>query len=202
MSNDTLTLSRRRLLGSVVAVAGASAGVGAGTMAYFSDTEPSSNAVEAGTLALSFGVDGTFSFGTTIAPGTPTSDSIELVNDGSLGGSLDVDVDYTNHDESGVSDTKTAQAVAENLEVTRLKYAGTDRRNQIDTSNSPPTLHDLATNPHGTNEEPQNDLVDLPDPGSGTPFEVEFTLTNVSDDFQGQGVEVEFTFHLNQTDDQ
>lgn len=202
MADRTVKLSRRRVLGGVAAIAGASAAAGAGTMAYFTDSGSSTdNRIEAGTLTLEFGGSGTFSFTTSLAPTETTSDSVTLENGGTVAGSLDVDVDYTESDATGNDVDRTAQAVAENLEVTTLDYAG-DRTGQIDTTNDPPTLHDLATNAQSTGEDVANDLIDLPDPGAGTDFTVEFRLKNVGDDYQYDGVEVDFTFHLNQTDAQ
>ncbi len=202
MTDRTVKLTRRRLLGGIVAIGGASAATGAGTMAYFSTTAQSTNnEVTAGTLELDFGGTGTFSFSTSLAPTISTQDSVTLVNAGTLSGSVDVDVDYSESDASSApSPDMTAQEVAENLEVTTLEYGGADLTWQIDTSNSPPTLHDLANNLHDGSETTQNDLINLADPGGGTDFTVEFRLKNVSDDYQGDGVEVTFTFHLNQND--
>ena len=201
MSDTSIHLTRRRLLGGIIAIGGGSAAAGAGTMAYFSDTETSANQIQAGTLVLSLGGTGSFSFSTSLAPTSSTQDSVTLVNDGSVTGSVDVDVDYSENDASGGSaPDMAAQEVASNLEVTTLDYGGTDLTGQIVTSNSPPTLDDLANNRHDGTETTQNDLIDLADPGAGTQLTVGFRLKNVSDDYQADGVDVTFTFHLNQND--
>ena len=201
MSDRTIEVTRRRLLGGIIAIGGASAATGAGTMAYFSDTDSSENRIEAGTLTLGFGGAGSFSFSTSLAPTETTQDSVTLENGGSVSGSVDVNVSYTESDASGGSaPDKTAQEVAENLEVVTLTYGGSDISGQINTSNSPPTLHDLANNLHGASESTQNDLINLADPGTGTDFELGLRLKNVSDDYQADGVSVTVTFYLNQND--
>ena len=199
--SDQVRLSRRRLLGAVVAVGVAGAGAGAGTMAAFSDSETSSsNAVESGTLTLSFGSGGSFAFDTALAPTGTTTDSVTLVSGGTEPGSLDVDVNYAESDASGNGDDVTAEEMAQNLEVATLAYGGTDLRGQV--GGSPPTLDDLATNDRTSGEATGNDLTDLADPGSGTDFTVGLRLKDVGNRFQGDGVAVTFDFHLNQHDSQ
>lgn len=196
-------VTRRQLLGGLVTVGAGSAAAGAGTAAYFSDTEASStNQVSAGTLNLGFGTSASFDFNTSLAPTESTVGQVELVRSGTLSGSLDVDVDYAENDASGNKKDMTAAAVAQRLEVTTLEYGGTDVRSQISTSNSPPTLYDLATNAHGTDETTQNDLIDLGDPGNGTDFTLELRLQDVKNKYQDDGIDVTVTFHLNQNDSQ
>lgn len=196
-------VTRRQLLGGLVTVGAGSAAAGAGTAAFFSDTESSSsNQVTAGTLNLGFGGSASFDFNTSLAPTNSTIGQVELVRSGTLAGSLDVDVDYTENDASGNNNDVTATQVAENLEVTTLEYGGTDIRPQISTSNSPPTLYDLATNAHGTDEATQNDLIDLGDPGSGTDFTIELRLKDVQNKYQDDGIDVTVAFVLNQNDSQ
>jgi len=196
-------LTRRRLLGGLVTVGAGSAAAGAGTMAYFSDTESSTqNQISTGTLALDFTGSSSFSFDTTLAPTETTTDAVTLVRSGSLSGSLDVDFEYAESDVSTVDPDKSAQAVAENLEVVTLTYGGTDISGQV-TGAAPPTVDDLAKNEHGENETEQNDLIDLPDPGTdGTEFTIGLRLKDVGDEFQGDGIELTVTFYLNQNDAQ
>mgnify|MGYP000265355269 CR=1 FL=1 len=196
-------LTRRRLLGGLVAIGATGAAAGAGTMAFFTESETSgNNAITSGTLTLGFGSGGTFSFNTGLVPTESTTGSVTLQSGGSVTGSLDVDVDYSESDSGSNSQNVTAQQVAENLEVQTLTYGGTDLTGQISTSNSPPTLHDLATNPHGAGETTQNDLINLSDPGTGTDFIVELRLKNVGSEFQSDGIAITFDFHLNQNDSQ
>lgn len=203
MPDDTLEVSRRRVLSGLITIGGASVATGVGTMAYFSDSEESTgNTVTTGTLRLGFDSDGEFEFGTALAPTETSTESVTLVNSGTITGSLDVDVDYSEYDASDAPDPDmTANDVAESIEVVILDYG---ENNLLAGQGLPsnPTLHDLAENPHGDDESTENDLINLADPGDGTDFTVELRLKNVSDDFQGDGVDVTFTFYLNQTDDQ
>lgn len=92
MSDNNIELTRRRVLGGIATVGAASAAVGAGTFAAFSDTETSSgNSVTAGTLDLQLNPNSSGStsidFGT-IAPGDSGYLVIELTNDGSIDATL------------------------------------------------------------------------------------------------------------------
>jgi len=198
---DETRLTRRRVLGGLVTVGTASAAAGAGTAAYFTDTEASAaNQVSTGTLTVGFGGTAAFDFSASLAPGEITQGTVTLVNAGSIPGSLDVDFEYANSDARNNS-KKTAREVAERLDVTTLAYGGTDRLGQI-TDGSPPTLHDLATNDLSGGETTANDLTDLPDPADGTDFTVGFELQNVGYQFKKEGVAITVTFHLNQHDSQ
>lgn len=201
--SESVRVSRRRVLGGLAAIGAASAATGAGTVAYFTDSESSTgNTIEAGTIELSFGGSETFTFSTELAPTQDTSDSVTLVNGGSVSGSVDIDVSYSESDASGApSPDMSATEVAQNLEVTSLTYGGNDISGQISGA-SLPTLDDLANNQHDGSETTQNDLINLADPGSGRDFAITLRLKNVGNDFQGDGVSVNFTFHLNQTDEQ
>lgn len=86
-------LNRRRVLGGIVTIGAASAAAGAGTFAYFSDTENSSgNTVEAGTLDLDTIADGQMSV-TDLAPGqTVPSNTFSTTYSGSVSAEIDIDV--------------------------------------------------------------------------------------------------------------
>ncbi|MFU1780761.1 TasA family protein [Haloarcula japonica] len=198
-------VTRRQVLGGLVTVGAGSAATGAGTMAYFSDSENSTgNRISAGTLNLGFAESASFSFSTALAPGTEITDTVRLVSAGTISGSLDVDFDYVESDSAQNDADESASAVAENLTVVTLTYGETDLTDQITTDNPSPTLADLADNAHGSDETTQNDLVDLDDPGnSGTKFTIGLELAkSVGNSFQGDGVEITATFHLNQHDSQ
>lgn len=202
MTDEAITLSRRRVLGGLATIGGASAAAGAGTVAYFSDSESSSgNTVQAGTLELGFDGTNSFSFSAALAPTQSTIDRVTLVNDGSISGSLDVDVSYSESDGASNDTDVTADQVAQNLNVLTLDY---DDTSLLGGQNLPsdPTLYELAHNDQaepGTN----NDLVNLADPTSnGTDFTVELELADVGNDFQSDGVAITFDFDLNQTDGQ
>lgn len=87
-------LTRRKVLGGLASIGAASAAAGAGTMAYFSDTEKSSNnTVSAGTLDLEFDSSGATSLAVSNAkPGDQGYTVIKLNNKGSIAGNLDVNV--------------------------------------------------------------------------------------------------------------
>lgn len=199
MSDDTFKLSRRRLLGGLVTISGASGATGVGTMAYFSDSDESTgNTVSAGTLNLDFNSAGTFQFSSSLAPGQTTMDTVTLVNDGSITGSLDIDVAYEEPESTPTETSVSAEDVVRNLYVRTLDYGDTDLLDE-QVSQSDPTLHDVSTldrSESGTD----NDLINLADPTSeGTDFEVKLELADVGDEYQGAGVDVTFAFDLNQT---
>lgn len=201
MSAPSIELTRRRLVGTALAVGAAGAASGAGTLAAFSDADQRVGDVVAGTIELSFGDSGTFAFSTSLGPTDSVSDAVTLVNTGTIPGSVDVSVSYTESDATGApAPDVSADEVAAHLEVTTLTYGGTDLTGQVDAEASTPTLADLATNGKERGEETADDLVDLADPADGTDFAVAFRLQDVSDDYQGDGVAVQFTVTLNQTD--
>lgn len=105
MAESGLRLTRRRLLGGLGTVAGASAAAGAGTMAYFSDSESSTgNAISAGTIDLTLnGGNQTVTFldVSGIAPGDRGAQTLSLGNGGSIEGELEIDLDEWRSFESG-----------------------------------------------------------------------------------------------------
>lgn len=100
------------MLGSVAALAGASAAAGAGTMAAFSDEATSGpNAVSTGTLDLELdGADGTVQFlsETEVAPGDSGQATVTLSNTGSLTGYVDVTVASLTSYENGLVGNENA----------------------------------------------------------------------------------------------
>lgn len=224
MSDKKIELNRRRVLGGLITLGGAAAAAGAGTFALFSDTEQSTNnTVSAGTLNLTpeTGSISSFTF-SEVAPGQSQGPyAWTLTNAGSLSGSLDIDV-TVNNDGSGNdgssgtpanSNDVTESELAEAIEVTTLKYDGTDISSQISgdttgpsgyfTTSSYVSLANLANNTQKSGESTGNDLIDLADPGSGKDFEIELTLrSEAGNDFQADGLDVAFEFVLNQNDGQ
>ncbi len=203
MTDGTIHLTRRRLLGGLLGVGGAGAAAGAGTMAYFEDTESSSNnSVQAGTIEVGFGGSGTFNFSASLAPTQSTTGKVTLVNGGSIAGSLDVDVAYVEQDAAGNGTDVSADQLASNLIVETLTYGGSDLTGQVASSGPQPTLQELATNDQSSGETTPNDLIDLADPGAGTTFELELRLDNVGNDYQRDGLAITVSFDLNQIDAQ
>jgi len=88
MSDNNIELTRRRVLGGIATVGAASAAAGAGTFAFFSDTETSTdNAVQAGTVDLnSPNSTVSYSVGDEIAPGESFTLQIETTYTGSIDG--------------------------------------------------------------------------------------------------------------------
>lgn len=106
MSDNTFDISRRKVLGSIGLIGAGSAAAGAGTMAYFSDTEESTgNTVSAGTLNLTVdghdNIDGaSMDFGP-LVPGESASYTAELGVEGDVGGDLYLKFDSS---DGGLSD--------------------------------------------------------------------------------------------------
>lgn len=79
MSDETIEINRRRVLGGIVAIGGAAAAAGAGTSAYFFDEETSSgNTIEAGELNLGDLSEDTFTLGP-LYPGS--ADTLQVTSD-------------------------------------------------------------------------------------------------------------------------
>lgn len=130
--DDNSTLTRRRVLGGIATVGAASAAAGAGTMAYFSDTETSSgNTLSAGTLNLDPEGSSGGSFDMTVSGLAPNDSGqqvgyLDLKNTGSVDGTLDYEItgiiDYENGQndaESAVdsSDGNNAGELSDHLEI-------------------------------------------------------------------------------------
>ena len=96
MSDERIRIGRRRLLASIATVGGASAAAGAGTTAFFTDSEVSTgNTVRAGTLNLT--LEGgeqavTFLSESAIAPGDSGSGNLDIDNTGSVDGELNIGI--------------------------------------------------------------------------------------------------------------
>jgi predicted ribosomally synthesized peptide with SipW-like signal peptide len=90
MSDETIEINRRRVLGGIVAIGGAAAAAGAGTSAYFFDeTSSTGNTIEAGELNLGDLSEDTF----TLGPLYPGSDDSLQVTSGYSGNTSNVVLD-------------------------------------------------------------------------------------------------------------
>jgi predicted ribosomally synthesized peptide with SipW-like signal peptide len=132
MTDEHITLTRRRLIGSLTALGTASAGAGAGSYALFSDSERAEATFNAGTLNLT--VDGesgplVFLDEDALQPGASGSVELPLRNAGGTTGYLDIDV-VSATDEEGVvhevGDGSDRGELGENLTVTAKLTDGTD----------------------------------------------------------------------------
>jgi|GEM_PF-2188060 len=109
-----ITLTRRQLLGGALTLGAASAASGAGTFAFFSDTETATGSITAGSLDLSIentdgdvtNGDGSLSFlnAPSIEPGSTGSGAVTLKNVGSLDGYLTLRTVQLTNAENGYSE--------------------------------------------------------------------------------------------------
>lgn len=173
------------------------------TTALFQDTENSdANQIQSGTLELSFGDGGSFGISATLEPGQSTTGSVTLVNGGTIDGSVDVAVQYSENDASDNKNDVSADNVAKYINILSLNYGGTDLTGQITDIDGDGryTLYDLANTDA---ESDGDDIANLTDPGSGTDLTVEFEIESTVDKtYQDDGVDITFTFDLNQVDSQ
>lgn len=202
MPDDKPELTRRRVLGGITTIGVASAAAGAGTMAYFSDTEDSTdNTVSAGTLDLKVG--GGDSPVTTvnvgdIMPGDSGSGSTTLKNEGTLDGSVDLNFSSASNSEGAnpesEGDTSTPGDLGDELEV-EVSVGGTLVRGDF-TDSPPPTFNQVFD---GTNDDSNVALA----AGGTKDLTIDWQLpSSVGNDVQGDSVSGDITIELNQTDGQ
>lgn len=155
-----------KILISLLTIGVASAGLGYGTFAFFSDTETATgNLFTAGDLDLTLnglnGITGTIN-GANFAPGDSTSGSIILRNEGSIFTgdaqghivNLDFDVAVTITDDLGSADPEdggvSGELYAKYLNVTSFSYGSTNLLGAIgdrDSDGRANTVADLALTP-------------------------------------------------------
>ncbi|WP_136689927.1 TasA family protein [Halorhabdus amylolytica] len=199
---DTEMVSRRRFLGSLVVVGGASAAGGAGTMASFSDAESSSeNTVQAGTLDLELnGNDQTVTFldVSGVKPGDDGFQSIQLGNTGSITGTIEIIVEDVRDSENGIVNNENSvddtpnQGELQNYVEVRAEINGTEIRDWtgLDQLQSTPLPYTYPTG---------ETIV----PGSQRQFTLEWRFNDPGDksvnEAQSDSVEMDLTFRLVQT---
>ncbi|OLZ41837.1 hypothetical protein A6E15_12965 [Natrinema saccharevitans] len=167
MTDKKFDLSRRKVLGSIGLIGAGSAVAGAGTMAYFSDTEESTgNTVSAGTLDLKVNgndiQDGASVNIGPLVPGDSESYSLNLGVEGDTGGDL-----YLKFDSGGAleDDLDLSWDVAGgnsgdvNLENTPTGWISTNRG--IDPEDDPVSGTFTATLPESVGNEAQEEEVDI-----------------------------------------
>jgi len=112
MPEKQVELTRRRVLGGIGTIGAASAVAGAGTMAYFSDSESSNNnTISAGTLNLEpagSSDGGSFNIAAgDLAPGEQTQVGyLDLKNVGTVAGELDYNITDISNNENGRNDAE------------------------------------------------------------------------------------------------
>lgn len=193
--NDSIVLTRRRVLSGLVTVGGASAAAGAGTVAYFSDTESSSgNTVQAGTLDLKLGgQDKTVTFldVSGIMPGDQGAATLELDNSGSVQGTVSVTVDairdyengYDGDESNGQDGTLNDGELDEHLEVEATIESDVVWSRQTVTSLTQGTYSPGTTIAGGNSKT----------------FTLSWWLPDDTTMAQGDSVEIDLTFALEQT---
>lgn len=226
MSDESsrVELTRRRLLGGIAVTGVATASAGAGTWAYFEDTESSAgNTIDAGTLDLTVsdddegfgdGVSGTWTVSNAV-PGDSVMADLTLRNEGSVSADhveIDFAVDETEADgPTGTNEADTAPSSAdgmvEQFEVTLFTYNGTNvLGNLSDTNgNGIVDIGDLVSG----NDAALDGLTSLPADGGGTEAmtmqfrwahdsEFDNSVSGVNNDFQGDEFDLTVTFALHQ----
>ncbi|NHN61155.1 MULTISPECIES: TasA family protein [Halorussus] len=222
--DSSVSLTRRRLLGGLVAIGGAGAASGAGTFAYFSDTESSTgNTIDAGTLDLtvsdsgadfSDGVSGTWTI-SNAKPGDSVLGDLTLRNEGSLS-SDHVEISFAvDESEAGGStganeaDTmpSSAEGMAEQFEVTVFTYNGTNVLQNLSDANGNGIV-DIGDVVSG-NDGALDDLTSLPSDSQATESmmlefrwahdsEFDNSVSGTNNDYQGDEFDLTVTFALHQ----
>lgn len=210
MADKVFKLTRRRALGGLLTIGAGSAAAGVGTFALFNDTESSTeNTLQAGTLSLTDGASSASFSATGLAPGDETDTfEVDLENDGSLDGSLDIDLTLTENDsdatagDDGDADASVAD-LAGVLDVTTFEVGSLDVLD--DRFGGSATLADVvAANSDAADGDDDSNVQDI-DLESGETKTFSFALAmqeSAGNEFQADGLDIQFDFELNQRDSQ
>lgn len=205
MSEKNVELTRRRVLGGVATIGAASAAAGAGTMAYFSDTESSTgNTVSAGTLDLTSGGDnGPYGIidVDNKAPGWSTTTTLSLQNDGTIDGDLSIEVDSIQEsggenpepEQTAEGDSNNDADLAEFLDV-EISFGGTQKWSGKAADLSSGQTLSLGTLPGDEGSTTKDFEVDLSIPTDASGVDGYDDVNAI----QGDSVTVNATFHLDQ----
>ncbi len=207
MPEKVFKLTRRRALGGLLTIGAGSAAAGVGTFALFNDTESSTeNTLQAGTLSLADGASSASFSATGLAPGDETDTfEVDLENDGTLDGSLDIDLALTENDsdatagDDGDADASVAD-LAGVLDVTTFEVGSLDVL--ADRFGGSATLADVVANNAGEDDDSNVRDIAL---ASGETKTFSFALEmqeSAGNEFQADGLDVQFDFELNQRDSQ
>ena len=195
-----------KLLMSIMVIGIAALFLGAGTFAYFSDTETSGgNTFTAGTIDLT--LSGTGATGVTfgnMAPGDTASATITVTNIGSLSGWLGARSSYVEESPPGAAPNMGANAMARMLIITVFTADGFDILSQIpdvDTDGKI-TVYDMVHDPSAVAPPHAGGLWYSYDanmaPGAHTyALTVQFDI-NAGNAYQGDGIVWTFEFLLDQ----
>jgi predicted ribosomally synthesized peptide with SipW-like signal peptide len=202
MANRDITLTRRKILAGVIATGTASGATGAGTVAFFTDTEETTANLSAGTLNLT--VSGgsqplVFLDKEDLEPGAGGTVTLPLKNVGSLTGFLDVKVVSVTDTEGTVhepGDSSSNGELDDKVTVTAKLTGGTDGEVVLCSPNQ--TFGGLFVDNSG---ETFNTNYELPS-GSGATFTLEWSLAgDAGSAITGDALSVTLGFELSQSAD-
>lgn len=196
MSDKTIELNRRRVLGGIATLGIAAAAAGAGTYAAFSDTESSNNnQITAGTLDLT--VDGgdtpvtVLSVSNAVPGDTGSGSAITLANAGNVDGTLDVSVASVTSNENGTNDPESA-STAESSGTVELESAVTVDVSLGGSSVFSDTVSNISNGQTLVSGQALN-------ASSSTDFNVSYTVdSNAGNEIQSDSLSLDFDFTLNQ----
>lgn len=206
----TIELNRRRVLVALLVLGLAAAGAGAGTLAFFSDTESSTNRIQAGTLNLESPISGTIDVNGTV-PDTWHNTTLSTTYQGSVAAEVDMNVTLS---EPTTEPSESNNAAVQN-DLNATEFGALIEVNTA-TADVGGTTEDLLGRVSNTNSNSYIDLVDLE---AAAPFDnvtsadandgetVELTLdlyfvSSAGNDAQADGVNatVDFTAEQRQAD--
>lgn len=179
----------------MLSVAAAGAATGAGTMAYFSDTESSTgNSIAAGTLDLT--LDGssqtvTFLDDTGVTPGDQGAGSVTLGNAGSIAGDLEIELTAIRSNENGYYGTENGNADQTPNDGELDEYLDVEATVGTDTVWPRETVQNLS---ESTVYTPGTTIT----PGGNADFTLSWWFPDEGnqDDAQSDSVELDLTFRL------
>lgn len=210
MTEKKLELTRRRALGSLLAIGAGTAAAGAGTFAAFSDTETSSsNTLTAGTLDLELTAGDSVSTPITfsnVKPGDTGYVAVGLENTGSVSGDVtNVALSITDEEDgtdSEFEDNGDEAVLADNVEVGVFfdgsVTAGTDTGSQPSSSGTNTVVDDGTVLSSATGDQTPDSTVSLGENGSTTLVVNWEVPTTAGNDIQGDSVTFDITVDLTQ----
>lgn len=215
--DDSVGFTRRRVLGLACGLGITGATAGAGTMAYFSDSEASSgNVINAGTLELEVsdgdewfgdGVSGTWTLDDA-KPGDEVQADATLANAGTLSADhVEFDFSYEEKDGDGPGGDdmdawpNSADGMAKQIEVVEFSYDGSIVSLNDGNENGRVDLDDLANH----NDDVLDSLSPPPEAKGGTKslaMRLKFANDPLNNRYQGDSVEFTVTMSLHQDSSQ
>lgn len=225
MSDDSgrFRLTRRRLLGGLAVTGAATGGAGAGTWAYFQDTESSTgNSIDAGTLDLKTsdsddngdGATGTWTI-SNARPGDSVMADLTLRNEGTESADhVEIDFSVTETEATGPSgsdeaDSKQgADGMTQQFEVTLLTYNGVNILEDYMSDANGNGIMDLDDLVNG-NGAALDDLTPPPSANGGSETmtmefrwahdsEFDSSVSGTNNDYQGDEFDLTVTYALHQ----